>query len=150
MLFWNGKNLTNEDYFQWQDFLHLYGSDDDIESNQWMEDFLRALMANTLKDKVILDFNELPKEHRGAFSVFFCMVNCMVSKNKEPHCNFKKWIQDFTISNFPGDNVTKACLCIKAFVNAIRHNKLPSDIITQILNGMSLAFTEEFCNICNT
>jgi hypothetical protein len=57
------KNLTNKDYFLWQEFLHLYGSDDSIESNQWMEDFLCALIAKTLKDEVISDFDELQKEH---------------------------------------------------------------------------------------
>jgi hypothetical protein len=115
-----------------------------------MEDFLCALMAKTLKDKVISDFDEVPKEHQGAISLFHCMVNCMVLKNEESHCNLQKWIQDFTISNFPGENVTKACLCIKAVANAIGHDKLPSDIITQILNGIWSASTKEFCNICNT
>jgi hypothetical protein len=30
------------------------------------------------------------------------------------------------------------------------HDKLPSDIITQILNGMSSASTKVFCSACNT
>jgi hypothetical protein len=98
------KNLTNKDYFQWQEFLHHYNSNDNIESDQWMEEFMCTLIAKTLKDKVISDFDELPKEHRGGISLFCCMVNHIVSMNKEPHCNLEKWIQDFTISNIPSDS----------------------------------------------
>jgi hypothetical protein len=40
-----------------------------------MEEFLRKSMEKTLKDEVMLDFDEIPKERRGAIFLFCCMVN---------------------------------------------------------------------------
>jgi hypothetical protein len=107
-------------------------------------------MEKTLKDEVISDFDELSKESRGAVSLFRCMVNRMVTKNEESRRNLEKWLQDFSLANFSGENVTKACLRIKAVVNAIGHDKLPSDVVTRVLNGMAAASTDEFCQVCHT
>jgi hypothetical protein len=68
------KNLQDEDCFHWQEFLHLFGSDVNIESNQWMEEFLHKSMEKTLKYEVMFNFDELPKECCGAISLFGCMV----------------------------------------------------------------------------
>jgi len=146
----NWKDLHDEDCYRWQQFLNLYGSTVDIESDQWMEEFLRASMEKTLKDEVISDFDELPKDSRGAVSLFRCMVNRMVTKNEESRRNLEQWLQDFTLASFSGENVTKACLRIKAVINAIGHDRLPSDVVTRVLNGMSTASTDEFCQVCHT
>ena len=144
------KDLQDDDCYHWQQFLNLYGSEVDIESDQWMEEFLRASMEQTLKDEVISDFDELSKEHRGAVSLFRCMVNRMVTKNEESRRNLEKWLQDFSLASFSGENVTKACLRIKAVANAIGHDKLPSDVVTRVLNGMATASTDEFSQVCHT
>jgi hypothetical protein len=62
------KNLQDEDCFHWQEFLHLFGPSVDIDSVQWMEEFLHKLTEKTLKDKVMPDFDKLPKECHGAIS----------------------------------------------------------------------------------
>jgi hypothetical protein len=144
------KNLQDEDCFHWQEFLHLFGSDVDIESDQWMEGFLCISMEKTLKNKVMSDFDELPKERCGAISLFPCMVNQMVTKNKESHHNLELWLEDLSLCNFPGKNVTKASLLVKVFINAITYDKLPLDVVTCVLNGMSTASTDEFCQVCQT
>jgi hypothetical protein len=96
------------------------------------------------------DFDKLPWERCGAISLFCCMVNQMVTKNKESCRNLDQWLQDFSLTNFPGKNITKASLCIKAIINAIGHDKLPSDVVTRVLNRMSTASTDKFCQICQT
>jgi hypothetical protein len=146
----NWKDLQDDDCYRWQQFLNLYGSDVDIESDQWMEEFLRVSMEMALKDEVISDFDKLPTASRGAVSLFCCMVNHMVTKNKESRRNLEQWLQNFSITSFLGENVTKACLCIKAVVDAIGQDKLPSDVVTRVLNGMSTASTDEFCQVCHT
>ena len=146
----NWKDLQDDDCYRWQHFLNLYGSDVDIESDQWMEEFLCVSMEKALKDEVISDFDELPKASRGAVSLFRCMVNRMVTKNEESRRNLEQWLQDFSLTSFSGENVTKACLRIKAVVDAIGHDKLPSDVVTRVLNGMSTASTDEFCQVCHT
>ena len=66
ILDWN--RLQDEDFYRWQEFLHLYGSEVDIESDQWMEEFLRKSMETAFKNEVLSDFDKLPKERRGAVS----------------------------------------------------------------------------------
>jgi hypothetical protein len=78
------------------------------------------------------------------------MVNRMVTKNEESRRNLEQWLQDFSITSFSGENVTKACLCIKAVVDAIGHDKLPLDVVTRVLNGMAIASTDEFFQVCHT
>jgi hypothetical protein len=92
------KNLKDEDCFHWQEFLHLFGPNVNIKSDQWMEEFLHKLMEKTLKDKVMSDFNELPKERCGAISLYHCMVNRMATKNKESHRNLEQWLQTCRLS----------------------------------------------------
>ena len=43
-----------------------------------------------------------------------------------------------------------ATILIKAVKNAIGHDKLSSDIVAWVINGMSKASTDNFCNICKT
>jgi hypothetical protein len=146
----NWKNLQDDDCYRWQQFLDLYGSTVDIKSDQWMEEFLRASMEKTLKDEVISNFDELPKDSCGTVSLFCCMVNRMATKNEESRRNLEQWLQDFNLASFSEENVTKACLRIKAVVNAIGRDRLPLDVVTRVLNGMSTASTDEFCQVCHT
>jgi hypothetical protein len=146
----NWKDLQEDDCYRWQHFLNLYGSTVDIKSDQWMEEFLHAPMEKTLKDELIFDFDKLPKDSCGAVSLFCCMVNRMVTKNEESRRNLEQWLQDFNLAFFLGENVIKACLRIKAVINAIGHDRLPSDVVTRMLNGMSTTLTDEFCQVCST
>ena len=101
-----------------------------------MEEFLCKLLETALKNEVLSDFDGLPKERCGAISLSRCMVNCMVIKNKESHHNIEKWLKDFNLTYFPGKNITKATLHIKAIAiaNTIGHDKLPLDIVTRVLH----------------
>jgi hypothetical protein len=146
----NWKDLQDDDCYRWQQFLNLCSSTVDIKIDQWMEEFLHTSMETTLKDEVISNFDKLPKDSRGAVSLFRCMVNRMVAKNKESRRNLEQWLQDFNLASFLGENVTKACLRIKAVVNAIGHNRLPLDVVTRMLNGMSTASTDELPQVCHT
>ncbi len=51
------KNPQDEDCFCWQEFLDLFGSNLDIESNQWMEDLFCKSMEKTPKEEVMSDFD---------------------------------------------------------------------------------------------
>jgi hypothetical protein len=46
--------------------------------------------------------------------------------------------------------VTLATIRIKTVANAIGRDKLPSDIVAQVIDGMSKASTNNFYNICKT
>jgi hypothetical protein len=113
------KYLQDNSYYEWQEFLHMYRSDVDFESDQWMEEFLCNLMDKALKIEAISDFDELPQQRCGAVSLFQCMVKRMVLRIEESHHALEKWLQDFSITNFSGENVTLATIRIKAVANAI-------------------------------
>jgi hypothetical protein len=99
-----------------------------LESDQWMEEFLCNSIDKALKIEVVSDFDELPQQQRGAVSFFQCMMNRMVLRNEESCHALEKWLQDFSITNFSGENVTLATLYIKVAANAIGHDKLASDV----------------------
>jgi hypothetical protein len=64
------KDLQDNNYYEWQEFLHIYRSDVGLESDQWMEEFLCNSMDKPLKIEVISDFDELPQQHCGTVSLF--------------------------------------------------------------------------------
>jgi hypothetical protein len=109
----------------------MYGSDVDLESDQWMEEFLRNSMGKALKIEVISDADELPQQPHRAVTLFRCMVNSMVLRNEESPCALDKWLHDFSITNFSGENAMLATIRIKAVANAIRHDKLPSESLPE-------------------
>jgi hypothetical protein len=76
--------LQDNNYYEWQEFLHMYGSVVSHESDQWMEEFLCNLMDKVLKIGDVSDFDELPQQPRGAVSLFQCRVNRMVLRNEDP------------------------------------------------------------------
>jgi hypothetical protein len=97
------KDYQDNNYYEWQEFLHVYGSNVNFESDQWMEEFLRNLMDKALMIEVIFDFDKLPQQHCGAASLFYCMVNRMVLRNEESRRALEKWLQDFSVTNFSGE-----------------------------------------------
>jgi hypothetical protein len=46
--------------------------------------------------------------------------------------------------------VILATILINAVKNSIGHDKLSSDVVAWVINGMSKASTDNFCNICKT
>jgi hypothetical protein len=64
------KDLQDNNYYEWREFLHMYVSDVGLESDQWMEEFLCNSMDKPLKIEVISDFDELPQQHCGTVSLF--------------------------------------------------------------------------------
>ncbi len=74
----------------------------------------------------------------------------MVLRNKESHRALEKWLQSFNITNFSGENAMLATIRIKAVAIAIGHDKLPSDVVAQVINKMSKASTNVFFNVFKT
>lgn len=56
----------------------------------------------------------------------------------------EEYIKTFTIRKFSGENVTDACVRIKAIARSLGTNRLPSDIIHRVLEGFAQASTPTF------
>ncbi len=54
-------------------------------------------------------------------------------KNQEAKDALKNYIREFDITNFPGEKVPTACLCLKAVARALGDDDLPSNTIPKVL-----------------
>ena len=140
--------LTNNDYLLWQVFVRRYGKREELESDAWLEEKLWKSLGPKLLAEVSSDFNELPNIQKGAISLIRLIINRMVQNNQESHRAMEDYIKSFSIRNYPGEDVTEACLRLKAITRSLGTDKLPTDIIHRILDGFAHASTPAFQNLC--
>ncbi len=61
----------------------------------------------------------------------------------------EEYIKTFDIRKFPGEDVTKASLRLKAVAQSLGTNKLPTDIVHRVLEGFALSSTPTFSQLCH-
>jgi hypothetical protein len=109
------QKLEDEDYFWWQEFVLLYGSSVEVESDNWLEETLRLSMETTLRSKVESDMKTLPlQKQKGAIPMLCFIIKHMVVRNQEAKGALETYLKTFDITAFPGKNVSIACLRLKA------------------------------------
>ncbi len=62
------QSLDNNDYFTWQEFLLRYGSETELESDNWLDDVLQLSMEKTLRSEVESYLNSIPKHQSGSIT----------------------------------------------------------------------------------
>jgi hypothetical protein len=77
------------------------------------------------------------------------IIKRMVIRNQEAWDSLEEYIKTFDICNFPGENVSMACLQLKAVVTVLG-DKLPSNAVGTLLEGFSCAFTKSFSSVCES
>jgi hypothetical protein len=77
----NWLTLEDKDYFDWQEFLLRYGSNEETTSDNWLEDVLLLLMEPTLHAEVESDIVSMPRQQRGSITTLRCIIKQMVMKN---------------------------------------------------------------------
>jgi hypothetical protein len=60
----------------------------------------------------------------------------------------EEYIKTFDIQNFPGEDVTKASLRIKAVAQSLGTTRLPTDIVHRVLDGFARSSTPTFSDLC--
>lgn len=144
------KDVNEADVLAWQEFILRYGSSEDLESNNWMEDTLYLSMEQSLKSEVLSDVQDVPKLQRGAVTLFYLVVKRVFLRNQEARDLLITWIKEFDLLNFPNQNVSKACLAFKAIVRSVGEKDLPSNTVRCLLTGMSNATNANFKQVCAT
>lgn len=144
------KDVNEVDVFAWQEFILRFGSSEDLESNNWMEDTLYLSMEQSLKSEVLSDVQDVPKLQRGAVTLFYLVVKRVFLRNQEARDLLITWIKEFDLLNFPNQNVSKACLAFKAIVRSVGEKDLPSNTVRCLLTGMSNATNANFKQVCAT
>jgi hypothetical protein len=96
------QDLSDKDYFEWQEFLLWHSTELKLESNNWLDDVLHLSMEKMLCSEVESDLNSIPKNQRGSITTLRCIIKRMVVWNQEARGALKTYIKTFNITNFPG------------------------------------------------
>ena len=142
------QDLGDEDYYSWQEFILRYGTDVEIESDNWLEDVLRMSMEKTLRSEVESDLNSIPRKYHGSLTTLRCIIKRMVVRNQEARDALGNYIKNFDINTFPGENVPTACLRLKAVALALGEKDLPTNTIRRVLEGFGKSSTTSFNEFC--
>jgi hypothetical protein len=142
--------LTDNHYFNWQTYVRKFGGDLELQSNTWMLKVLKSSMEPSLYSAVMLDYEDMPVHQHGAITLFRLIVNRMVLLSEEARRHLLRFIDDFDIRYYPGENVSLACVKLKEITQAIGAKKLPSDLISRVLEGFEKSTTESFRQMCST
>ncbi len=141
--------LTDHHYFAWQSFLRRFALEPELISDAWLHDKLWKSLDDELKAEIRSDFDDLPHECKGSISLLHLIINRMVKNNQESRRAMEEFIKTFDIQKFPGEDVTKATLRLKAIAQSLGTNRLPSDIVHRVLEGFARASTPTFSNLCH-
>ena len=144
------KEVDEVDVFAWQEFILRYGSAEDLESNNWMEETLYLSMEQSLKADVLSEMQDVAHHQRGAVSLFFVAVKRVCMRNQEARDLLQTWIKEFSILNFANQDVSKACTAFKAVVRSIGEKDLPDNTVRCLLGGMAHATNPSFKQVCAT
>ncbi len=124
------QKLEDKDYFQWQEFILLYGSSVEVEHDNWLEETLLLSMETTLRSKVESDMKSLPlKKQKGAITMLCFIIKRLVVRNQEAKNALETYLKTFDITAFPGKNVPIACLCLEAVARALGNDDLLKNIV---------------------
>ncbi len=142
------QDLSNDNYFSWQEFILRHSTEVEIESDNWLDDVLCLSMEKTLRSEIESDLTSIPKHQRGAVTTFRCIFKRIVVCNQEARDVIENYIKNFDITKFPEENVPTACLRLKAVAHALGEKDLPTNAIRRVLEGLSKSSTSSFNEFC--
>jgi hypothetical protein len=143
------NRLEDPQYSAWQEFILRFGTDVEIEIDDWLEGTLLQSMEVTLCAEVESDLQGLPVNHHGAATMLRFIIKRLIICNQEVWDALEDYVKTFDIHNFPGGNVPTACLKLKAAINVLG-NKTHSNAVCTILEGFAHASTDTFTDVCKS
>ena len=146
----NNPALTDDHYFNWQTFVRQFGSDAEIQSDIWMEKLLKTSMEPTLYSAVMVEYDGKPPHQQGSITLFRLIVNRMVLQSEEARRHLLRFIEDFDVRRYPGEDVSLACVRLHEVTQALGVDNFPSDLISHVLEGFKKSTTESFRQMCST
>ncbi len=137
------QDLSDNNYLEWQEFLLRHSTELELESDNWLDDVLHLSMEKTLCSEIESDLSSIPKHQRGSVTTLCCIIKQMVMRNQEARDALKTYIKTFDITKFPGENVSTACLCLKAVACALGDKDLPTNAVRKVyLQSRSMTFVQ--------
>jgi hypothetical protein len=68
------KDLSDNKYFEWQEFLLWHSTELELKSDNWLDDVLHLSMEKTLCSEVKSDLNSVPKNQPGSITTLQCII----------------------------------------------------------------------------
>ena len=146
----NNPSLTDDIYFNWQHYTRKFGSDVEFQSDIWMCKFLKSSLEPSLYTAVMLEYERKPIQQQGSITLFRLIANRMVLQSYEARRHLLRFIEEFDIRRYPGEDVSLACVRIKEVCTALGDTNLPTDLLSRVLEGFEKSTTEAFRQMCST
>jgi hypothetical protein len=140
--------LSDADYFAWQEFVLWHGTKIELGSDNWLDDVLHCSMEKTLHSEIESDLNSIPKNQRGSVTTLCCIIKRMVVRNQEAQDALENYIKTFDTTYFPGKNVPIACLRLKAVARALGEKGLLTNAEQRVLEDFAKSSTSSFNEFC--
>jgi hypothetical protein len=141
--------LDDAVYFKWQEFILQSGTGVEPKSNNWLDSTLQMSLEKTLCAEVESDLCSFPLSPWGLLTTLCCIIKQLVVKNQETRDALKEYLKTFDIRKLLlGENVSLACLCLKAVTTSLGSENLPTNVIHKILESFSKSATVSFNRMC--
>jgi hypothetical protein len=62
------QDLSDNDYFEWQEFPLRHSTELELEINNWLDDVLHLSMEKTLRSEVKMDLSSIPENQHGSIT----------------------------------------------------------------------------------
>ena len=127
-----------------QQMLNTRGFNEDIESSDWLQQVVEKSTDPTLLIQVKQTLNSYDSTYRGGIFLFKLIADRIANPTYEFIKVGVRWIENFKLSDFAGENVPNATSRFKAVLQALPDSSHPPMTVSHYLEGMTKCETENF------
>jgi hypothetical protein len=122
-----------------------FGTDYHGENVVWSGEKILNSCDTDLRDKLVESTRNWPEEHKGGPTYLKLLLSLVLSTTEKSLRSLTDKLSKLIITDFPGENVTKAVSFIRGVVLILRDNQsLPSDLISLTLRIFKASTCEVF------
>jgi hypothetical protein len=144
-LFSDANQIDLETVRRANEYYIKYGADYHGENIVWSGEKILNSCDTDLRDKLVESTRNWPEEHKGGPTYLKLLLSLVLSTTEKSLRSLTDKLSKLSITDFPGENVTKAVSFIRGVVLILRDNQsLPSDLISLTLRIFKKSTCEVF------
>ena len=141
------RDVNLETVRKWQVFINTAAAKPETESSEWSLDVLQKSTDKSLLLRINQTFDNYDASEQGGVTYFKLLVDEVDKSTFEMRQALIKWVENFDVRIFDGEDVTKGSVHFKAVITALG-SAAPEDFVRIFLRGNSNASNKEFANHC--
>jgi hypothetical protein len=145
----NYQKVSQESVISHQVFINTCCDRVEVESSNWACTKLENSTDKALLLRIKQEYDNLSVEQQGGITLFKLIVDEVDKDTFEGRQGLIKWVQEFDIRRFDGQDVRLATTTFKAVIKLLG-NDAPTGFIRMYLKGMKHASNEEFQGVCTS